>query len=462
MKVPIVTIVGKPNVGKSTFFNRMAGSRIAIITDIAGTTRDRIFFRIDHPEIDFFLVDTGGLEFGKKEETIEDNIQLQARIAIAESDLIIFMVSSQEEFSKEDFRAAELLRKTAGKTPILLVTSKCDHQLSESTLAELYQFGLGEPFPISALHNLGIDRLTGEVIKILKNRHFITKDSKDYTVAKKYDESHLNVALVGKPNVGKSSLVNALLNQEKLIVSDIPGTTRDTTDSLIRHDGKDFNFIDTAGIRRRGKIEKGIEKYSVLRSFTAVERSDVVLLVIDTSEPISHQDQGIANTILEAGKGLIIVANKWDIKDEEETEEEKRRTKYVKYLQYKFAFLPWAPVLFTSAVTKKNLSKVFDQLELIKKERQRRIPTAKLNHFIEAAIEKHKPRGTRRISPKVFYVTQVSTNPPHFVLFVNKKKYFHFSYLRYLENRMRDEFGFTGTPIKLEYREKEARFAKKS
>jgi len=459
MKIPIVTIVGKPNVGKSTFFNRIVGKRIAITAEEAGTTRDRIFYRIVNPEMDFFLVDTGGVEFGKTKTTIEDNVQAQARIAIEESDFILFMANSKEEFTSADFKVAELLRKKAGKKPVLLVSSKCDHPLDESRLANYYAMGLGDPFPISALHNTGIDHLVAEVIKKLKERHFLIKTSKQYLNAVDYDKSHLNIALTGKPNVGKSSIINALLNQEKLIVSEIPGTTRDVTDSLIRHRGKDYNFIDTAGIRRRGKIEKGIEKYSVLRTLSAIERCDVALLLIDSSQPISHQDLQNANVILQADKGLVVLANKWDIKTESEMSEEKRRLNFIQYLQSKFSFLPWAPVIFTSAITKKNLSKIFDQLDLIKVERQKRISTAKLNHFIEEVVEKHKPTGTKRIQPKIFYITQVGINPPHFVFFVNKKKYFHFSYLRYLENQLREQFGFRGTSIVIEFQEKERRYA---
>lgn len=461
MKIPIVTIVGKPNVGKSTFFNRLAGARVAITTKEAGTTRDRIFYKIKHPELDFFLVDTGGLEFEKKADLdIEDDIQKQARVAIEESDLILFMVSNKEDLTNYDFKAAKHLRQESNKKPVLLVANKCDHPTDESALAHMYELGLGNPYPISALHNTGIERLMNEIIRNLKERHFLTKGSKLYKEADKFDKTHLNISLVGKTNVGKSSIINALLNQEKLIVSHIPGTTRDSTDTLICHEGKDYNFIDTAGMRKRGKIEKGIEHFSILRTLSSIERCDVALLVIDSSKEVSHQDQQIANTILKENKGLMILVNKWDIKKDPDQPEEERRSAYISHLQKKFPFISWAPVIFTSAVTKKNLVKIFDQLELIVKERQKRIPTSKLNHFVKEIVEKHKPTGAKSINPKVFYVTQVNINPPNFVFFVNKKKYFHFSYLRYLENQLRDQFGFTGTPVVMEYREKEARFAK--
>ncbi len=463
MKIPIVTIVGKPNVGKSMFFNRMVGSRMAITTEEAGTTRDRIFYKIDNPKMDFFLVDTGGLEFESKADIdIEDNMQKQARIAIEESDLIIFMVNNKEDMTSGDFQTTELLRKEASKKPIILVANKCDNPVTETELAHMYELGLGEPTPISALHNTGIEQLTNEIIKTLKSRHFLTKNSKEFKEADRFSQSHLNISLVGKTNVGKSSIINALLNQDKLIVSDTPHTTRDSTDSLIRHKGKDYNFIDTAGMRRRGKVGTGIEHFSVLRTISSIERCDVSLLVIDSSKSITNQDQQIANTILTANKGLIVLVNKWDIKDEEDEKgEEDRRNAYTTRLQRKFQFLSWAPVIFTSAVTKQNLTKIFDQIESIVSERQKRIPTGKLNHFIEDAVERHKPSGTKMINPKLFYVTQVKINPPHFVFFVNKKKYFHFSYLRYLENRMREQFGFNGTPIKLSFQEKEQRYGKK-
>ncbi len=440
-------------------FNRLSGTRQAITTEEAGTTRDRIFFHVENPEMDFFVVDTGGLEFEKKaDESIEDNIQRQAEIAIEDSDFILFMVNHKEGLTTADFKAAELLRSKANKKPIRLIVNKCDHPVTDAELAYVYELGLGDPLGISALHNTSIDRLTREVIKGLKDRHFLTKSDPDYKKEEKYDKTHLNVALAGKTNVGKSSIINALLNQEKLIVSDTPHTTRDSIDSLIRHEGKDYNFIDTAGMRRRGKVGTGIEHFSVLRTLASIDRCDIALLVIDSSEDVTHQDQQIVSTILKANKGLVVVANKWDIKDEDEDKEEKRRAKYIRHLQYKFPFLSWAPVIFTSAKTKKNLSKIFEQVEVIDKERKKRVSTAKLNHEVDKFLEKHKPTGTKKINPKLFYVTQVDVNPPHFVMFVNKKKYFHFSYLRYMENQLRESFGFNGTPIKLGFREKESRY----
>ena len=458
MKTPIVTIVGRPNVGKSTLFNKISGSRIAITSEEAGTTRDRIFYKVNHPEMDFFLVDTGGLEFGKGETSIEDDMQMQARVAIEEADMILFVVEGRVPLIGEDYKTAELLRKKAGKKPVVLVVNKCDRPLEEPELADLYALGIGEPLQVSAFHRTGLDMLLGKTIKSLKDLHFITKKDEQYKRQAEIEKRHRNITMVGRPNVGKSSLVNALLNKEKLIVSDIPGTTRDSTDSLVRHKEKDYNFIDTAGLKRPGRTKLGIEKFSALRSISSIERCDVAMLVIDSSQPIAHQDQQIASYILDAGKGLVILANKWDIKtDEDEEAEELRRASYIARLKHKFPFLSWAPVIFTSAVTKKNLHHIFEQVEIILQERIKRIPTAKLNNFTQELIQNHAPTGKGRVRPKIYYITQAEVSPPYFVVFVNKKSAFHFSYARYLENRIREKFEFIGTPIRVEYKEKEGR-----
>lgn len=452
MKTPIITIVGRPNVGKSTLFNKIVGSRIAITADEPGTTRDRIFYKVEHPEIDFFLVDTGGLDFGKGENTIESDIQLQARVAIEEADLILFIVDSKTPLTGEDFKAADLLRKKTGNKPVFLVANKCDNPLGDTEFAEFYKLGLGDIYQVSAIHRTGIDGLLGAIVNTLRKRDFIMKDNPIHKLEEKLEERHRNIAIVGKPNVGKTSLINALLNKEKLIVSDIPGTTRDSTDSLIQHKDNKYNFIDTAGLKRPGKTQMGIEKFSALRSMASIERCDIALLMLDTSESISHQDQQIANYILKSGKGLIILANKWDL-----NEDEKGKDIYISKLQSKFPFLSWAPVIFTSAVTKKNLHQIFEQVELILNERRKRITTGKLNSFVEQLILDHAPTGKTQTKPRIYYITQPEINPPHFIIFVNKKSAFHFSYLRYMENRIREKFKFTGTAIRLEYREKPGR-----
>ena len=453
MKTPLIAIVGKPNVGKSTLFNRIVGSRIAITADEPGTTRDRIFHKVEHHKIDFFLVDTGGLDFGKGETSIEEDIRLQAEVAVEESDIIIFVTDSKASLNSDDYKAADMLRKKSGNKPIFLVANKCDRIFEKSELAELYSLGLGEPAPISATHGTGVDALVEKVIKTLKKLNFVFKDSKAHDDEVKLDEKHRNIAIIGKPNVGKSSLINALLNKNKLIVSAIPGTTRDSTDSFIKYNGKDYNFIDTAGLKRPGHTSLGVEKFSALRSMASIERSDVCLLVIDTSERLSHQDQQIANHVIDASRGLVILANKWDIK-KDDVDELERKDAYIRKLRSSFDFLPWVPVIFTSAVTKKNLNVIFDQVERILEERNKRISTSELNRFVEKLILDHPPTGKTRIRPKIYYITQAEVNPPLFKIFVNKQKAFHFSYLRYLENRLREKYSFTGTPIKLEYKEK--------
>jgi len=455
MKVPIVTIVGRPNVGKSTLFNKMAGARIAITAREEGTTRDRLFYKVETPEMDYFLVDTGGLEFGKGDTTIEDDMQSQARVAIEEADLILFLISAKEGTIGEDIKVAEILRKRTNNKPVFLVVNKCDNPLDEASLAPLYSLGLGEPHQVSALNKTGVDMLGDQVIGKLKEQHFLTKDNETYKAQIKWEEKYADIALVGRPNAGKSSIINALLNKNKLIVSEIPGTTRDSTDHVIQHDQKGYNFIDTAGLKRKSRIKPGLERFSTLRSIESIERSDVAVLVIDSSEPITHQDQHIANAILDAKKGLIVLMNKWDIKTEEDEEkEEKRKARYLKQLQRRFTFLSWAPIIFTSAVTKQNLSKIFDQIDMILKERKVRITTPKLNRFLQELIANHRPTGTKRTNPKIYYITQPEIEPPHFVLFVNRKEAFHFSYLRYVENKLREKFGFVGTPILISYREK--------
>lgn len=461
MKIPIISIIGKPNVGKSTLFNRISGKRIAITTEIAGTTRDRIFNKIEHPELDFFMVDTGGIEVGGKDGSIESNIQAQTRIAMTESDLILFLVDARTDMTKDDLHAVELLRKHSGQKSVLLVAGKCDGPVDKSKLASLYKLGMGEPFPISGLHGFGVDKLVAEIIARMKGRHFITKDNPEYKKEQDFAASHLNIALVGRPNVGKSSIVNALLNQEKLIVSDIPGTTRDSVDSTVQHNLKQYNLVDTAGLRRHKNVDVGIEQLSVMRTLSAIERCEVVVLVLDSHEKVLDQDQQIANLILRSNKGVILVANKWDIILNTKMTEEERRSTYVGYLQKKFGFMPWAPVIFTSAKTKKNLTQIFDLAEDIKLEQQKRVSTASLNHCVELACAKHQPTGSKTTPPKIFYSTQVDVNPPRFAFFVNKRKFFHFSFIRYLERKLRDKFGFVGTPILMEFKEKESRYADK-
>lgn len=446
MKTPLVTLLGRPNTGKSTLFNRLAGARIAIESEVPGTTRDRIFVKVETPDLDFFLVDTGGLEFDRKKSSLEGEVKRQAELAAKEADLILLVVEGNKEGAAEDREVVDFLRKKVDKKSIILLANKCDKPVSKEELASLYKLGLGDPFPVSAIHNRGITELEEKIIKILKGQKFLK--------APEPKEAGLKLALLGKPNVGKSSLINTILGKPRLIVSAVPGTTRDATDTVVTYQKRPYNFIDTAGLRRQAKRERGLEELSVLRTLRAIERCDIALLLLDATESPSHQDQQIANLILEAGKGLILIVNKWDLLKKRSTSSEPERNRWIHALQIQFPFAPWAPVIFTSAVTRENVEQIFSQIETVRQERAKRISTGSLNRFMEQITRGFRPAAGGRGIPKIFYLTQIGVEPPTFVLFVNKKKNFHFSYLRYLENRLREHFGFIGTPIKLLFREK--------
>lgn len=447
--LPIVAIVGRPNVGKSTIFNRLIGKRHAIIAHEAGTTRDRIFRPCEFNELECMLVDTGGIEDPKDGGTIEDNIQRQAEIGIKDADLILFTVDGIASLTSDDFKAADILRKSDKK--VLLVVNKCDTpQISEAEIANVYQLGFGDPIKISAIHKLGVDELKNTIEKTLKGLGFKKKSMKKEEIL---DEETIKISLLGRPNVGKSSLFNALIGKEKVIVSNIPGTTRDSIDTDLEYEGKKFKLIDTAGLRRRGKIEVGIEKFSSLRSVTALERSDLACLLIDGEEGVAAQDCHVAQHILEQEKGLIIVVNKIDLFEAGE----EQRDKMVRVLRRKFSFVPWAPVLFISAQNKKNIEQIFKLAEKIKEEREKRIPTSELNNIIQQIVSKHHQTTIGRNNPKILYTSQVANNPPVFALVVNNPKNFHFSYLRYLENQLREQYGFNGTPIKLKLKTRSGR-----
>jgi len=438
--LPLVAIIGKPNVGKSTLFNRFVGYRKAIVSPTPGTTRDRHYAQIEGKK-PFLLVDTGGIE-SKAEGVIEENIVAQAKMAIAEADVIVFLIDSKEEITSEDMHVAQMLRKSGKK--ILLVASKCDSGLEDFT--DFLQLGFGFPQPVSATHNIGTDELLDEIYKLIPKVK-VPKKEKDT----------IRLAILGRPNVGKSSLINKLLGSDQLIVSEIQGTTVDSTDIDLEYEDTTFTLVDTAGIRRRGKIEKGIEKYSFLRSLGASEKADICALLIDGKEGVTAQDQHVAEYILKSYSGLILVVNKLDLMESGEEE----RMKFLNYLKYKFDFVPWVPVVFVSAKTGKNVEKILELAKAIEANRSKRIETGKLNTWLERVVMKHMPTGTGKKVPKLFYMTQVETHPPHFVIFVNSEEYFHFSYLRYLENQLRETFDFTGTAIKIEMRSKEKRPGKK-
>lgn len=437
---PLIAIVGRPNVGKSTLFNRLIGKRLAVISEVAGTTRDRIYQDIDINGFDAHIVDTGGLEYGKQ-ESIEGDMKAQAEIAIEEADLIYFVVDGGENLTVDDYAAADVLRRS--KKEVLLIANKFDSAEARDKLMEFYELGFGDPIPVSAIHKTGVDDLREITEKALKKLKF----KKTPKSKRKPKDDTIRISFLGKPNVGKSSLVNALLGEERVIVSDIPGTTRDSTNTNIEYNDTKFSLIDTAGLRRRGKIEKGIEKFSSLRCFQALDESDIALLIVDFSENISKQDMHVAEFILDAKKGAIIIVNKIDLADDEA-----HKQRYIKHVQKKFSFMPWAPLILTSATEEKNIEKIFELAKEIHEVRQLRIPTGELNSFVKKITFKHTPSGTKNIRPKILYVTQSNINPPEFIFFVNQENAFHFSYKRYLENELRKEYGFLGTVIDLQMR----------
>ena len=461
--IPKIAIVGRPNVGKSSLFNRLIGKTHAIVTDMPGTTRDSVEQVVrEKGKIPFLLADTAGIiEMEKqdtKEQELEINVQEHVRLSIASSDILMFVVDGMEQnLLSTDFEVADLVRKSGKK--VIFVVNKCDSENIENNAQFVAELGMPKPIFISVAHKKNLKELIKRVQTELINMGF------DETCDLERKQYFAKLALIGTPNVGKSTLFNSIVGKEKAVVSDVAGTTRDTFDTEIAVRDKEYLLIDTAGIRRRGKIEKGIEKLSVYRTEKAIKRSDICLLVIDAERGITNQDLQVASYILEENKGLIIIVNKWDrIKSKDEFPRELRVSRmpatatimdqYIAYLRHKFPFLPWAPAVFTDAISKKNIPAVFDSIEKAMEERDKRIETGQLNRFIERVVEKHKPTGVRAFIPKISYVSQVSNNPPHFVFFVNDKKFFHFSYSRYLENMIREKFEFTGTPIIIELRNK--------
>ena len=455
MSLPIVAIVGRPNVGKSRLFNRIAGRKTAIVSDIAGTTRDRVFAKIEKAPIPFMLVDTGGLEFDEQAGKIENDMQAQARVALNEADIVVFLTDSQMEPLPQDYQVIDLLRKSkvAEEKPVIFAIAKCDSPVDPGDVAHFYSLGCGEPIQLSAIHNTGVDDFLDRIHKELRELGYRKKDA-----LSELDENTVpKIALVGRPNVGKSSLVNSYLSEERLIVSDVSGTTRDATDTEVRWEKEPFIFIDTAGIRRRGKIEKGIEKWALARTLQTMDRADVIGVLIDGEEGIAAQDQHVVQHALDSKKGVILIVNKWDTQEKGE----EARDEFIATLRAKFPFLAWAPVLFVSAKNKTNIVKLFPIVKGIMEERQRRVSTGKLNAFVREIVAKHHPTGIKTVRPKIFYMTQVEVSPPTFKVFVNKAEYFHFSYWRYLENQLREIFGFHGTAIDIEVKDRDSIYAKK-
>ena len=437
MSKPIVAIIGKPNVGKSTFFNYLAGSRISIVEDTPGVTRDRVYAETNWRGRNFTLIDTGGIE-PESEDIILSQMREQANLAIEMADVIIFLTDIKQGVTVADQEIALMLKKS-GK-PIVLVCNKADnYEKAKQDIYEFYNLGIGDPYPISAANALGI----GDVLDAIYE-HFPEKD------ADEDDEEVIKVAVIGKPNVGKSSLINKILGENRTIVSDIAGTTRDAIDSYFENDKGKYVLIDTAGIRKKNKVNERIEKYSVIRSLLAIERADVCLMMIDANEGVTEQDTKIAGEAHEAGKGVIIVVNKWDeIEKETGTLE-----KYKKEVYAKLAYLSYAPIIFISAKTGQRVDKLFDMINDVAKQNAMRISTSVLNQVINEAIAIVQPPTDKGKRLKILYGTQASTKPPTFVIFVNNKDLFHFSYERYLVNQIRKEFGLQGTPIRIIVREK--------
>lgn len=431
MGKPIVAIVGRPNVGKSTLFNIFANSRISIVEDTPGVTRDRLYAEGDWLDNQFMMVDTGGIEI-MNSDAIAVSIRQQAEIAIKEADVILFVCDARSGIVQEDADVARILRKS-GK-PIVLAVNKADSPKQELNVYEFYNLGLGEPFPISAANHLGIgDLLDAVVAKFPQNKAGVFDN----------DEDQIKVALIGRPNVGKSSIFNSLVGQERSIVSDVAGTTRDAIDTPVVRNGQKYLFIDTAGMRRKGKIDEPIEKYSIIRSLRAVDRSDVVLMVIDAVDGVTEQDKKIAGYAHEAGKGIVIVVNKWDAyeKDENST------LRYTETLRKELIFMQYAPVVYVSALTKQRIHRLPEVINYVAEQNAMRVATSVLNQVIADAVAINPPPTEKGQRLKILYATQVKIKPPTFVIFVNEPEIMHFSYQRYLENKLREAFGFEGTPL---------------
>ena len=434
---PIVAVVGRPNVGKSTLFNALAGQRISIVKDTPGITRDRIYADVSWLDRQFTLIDTGGIE-PDSSDVILSQMREQAQIAIDTADVILFMVDVRQGLVDADSKVADMLRRS--HKPILLVVNKVDNY--EKYMADTYEFynlGIGEPHSISAANQLGIGDLLDEVIS-----YFGEGSEQDE------EEDVVRVAIVGKPNVGKSSLINKLIGENRLIVSDIAGTTRDAVDTPVRHNKKDYIFIDTAGLRRKNKIKEELERYMIVRTVGAVERADVVILLIDAIEGVTEQDAKIAGIAHERGKAVIIAVNKWDAIEKDN----KTVNRYSAKIRNVLSYMPYAEITYISAVTGQRLPKLYDLIDMVHENHAMRISTGVLNEIMSEAVAMQQPPSDKGKRLRLYYITQVGVKPPTFVIFVNDKELMHFSYTRYIENQIREAFGFKGTPLKFIIRER--------
>ncbi len=438
MSKPIVAIVGRPNVGKSTLFNALAGERISIVEDTPGVTRDRIYADCTWLNHQFTLIDTGGIEPDSR-DVMFTNMREQAQAAIDSADVIIFMVDVRQGLCDADNRVAEMLRRCA--KPIVLTVNKVDsYQKMLPDVYEFYNLGLGDPIPVSSASRQGI----GDLLDVVVSYFPQGSDEEE-------EDDRPRIAIVGKPNVGKSSIINRLLGENRVIVTDIAGTTRDAVDTVISRNGREYVFIDTAGLRRKKKVREDLEHYSIVRTVAAIERSDITVLVIDAVEGVTEQDAKIAGIAHERGKGVIIAVNKWDICPDKDDKSVYRFTEQIRSV---LSFMPYAEILFISAVTGQRIGKLFDEIDMVLENQTMRIATGVLNEVVSEALALQQPPADRGRRLKVYYATQVSVKPPTFVIFVNNKDLMHFSYVRYLENRIRQAFGFRGTPLKFLIRER--------
>ena len=437
MSKPVVAIVGRPNVGKSTLFNALAGEMISIVKDTPGVTRDRIYADVTWLDKSFTLIDTGGIE-PDSGDIILSQMREQAQIAIDTADVIVFITDVQQGLVDSDAKVADMLRRS--QKPVVLVVNKVDSvQKYMMDVYEFYNLGIGEPVAISAANRTGIGDMLDEIIKEFPE----DLDAEE-------DDDIPKVAVVGKPNVGKSSLINKLLGEDRVIVSDIAGTTRDAVDAKVKWKDREYIFIDTAGLRRKGKIKEEIERYSVIRTVTAVERADVVVVVIDATEGVTEQDAKIAGIAHERGKGVIIAVNKWDAVEKDD----KTIYKHTNRIREVLAYMPYAELVFISAKSGQRLPKLFETIDAVIENQTLRIQTGVLNEILSEAVAMQQPPSDRGKRLKIFYMTQVGVKPPTFVIFVNDKELMHFSYTRYIENKVRDAFGFRGTPLKFIIRER--------
>jgi len=434
MSLGVVAIVGSPNVGKSTIFNRIVGHRRAIVDDQPGVTRDRLYETAEWLDRSFRLIDTGGIEIADR--PFQEQIRVQTQLAIDEADVILFVADGKKGISKDDRFIAKMLFKT--KKPIILAVNKIDNQDMLMSLGEFYSLGLGEPIATSGEHGIGIGDILDKIVKVLPKIE-----------EEKYDDA-ITFSIIGRPNVGKSSLVNAILKKERVIVSDIVGTTRDSIDTRLTRDGKDYVVIDTAGLKKRGKIYESVDKYSMLRALAAVDRSELVLLVIDANEGIIEQDKHVVSYAIEKKKAVIIVVNKWDlIKREQNTQ-----SNFEKEIRKQFQFLEYAPIVFVSAKTSSKVDNIFEKIDMVHQAYDTHISTSLLNQVVQDAQMMNEAPDFNGGRLKIYFVNQANSCPPTFVLFVNKPRYAHFSYLRYIENRLRASFNLDGTPIEIVLRER--------